>query len=149
MTTQWILAVLHLLALGIGLGAAYTRSRALKGPLDDAALSRVFLADSWWAVAGVLWIGTGVMRAFLGFGKGTEYYMGTGLFHAKLGLVVAILVLEAIAMPTLMRWRKQRRAGQPVDASKARMLAMISHSQAGIVVIIVFLAAAIARGMWR
>ncbi|MBZ0269431.1 DUF2214 family protein [bacterium] len=149
MTTQWILAVLHTLALGIGLGAAYTRSRALRGPFDDAAFSRVFLADMWWGIAGALWIVTGLMRAFFGYGKGTEFYMGTALFHVKLTLVFAILVLEALPMATLIRWRKQRRAGGPVDTSSARTLARISHAQAGIVVIIVFLAAAIARGMWR
>ena len=149
MTSEWFLAVLHLLALGFGLGAAYARSRALRGPFDDAAFARVFLADTWWGIAGLLWIVTGLMRAFFGFGKGTEFYMGTGLFHAKLGLVVLILVLEGVAMPTLLKWRRQRRAGAPVDTSKARMLAIISHSQAGLVVIIVFLAAAISRGMWR
>ena len=149
MTTQWIFAVLHLLALGIGLGAAYARSRALKGTLDDAGLGRVFLADTWWGVAGGLWIVTGVMRAFFGFGKGTDFYLGTAFFHVKLTLVFAILVLEALPMATLIRWRKERRAGGPVDTSKARMLARISHAQAGIVVIIVLLASAIARGMWR
>jgi putative membrane protein len=149
MVTQWILAVLHLLALGIGLGAAYARSRALRGTLDDAGFGRVFLADTWWGIAGALWIVTGVMRAFFGFGKGLDFYLGTALFHVKLTLVFAILVLEVLPMVTLIQWRRQRRSGGPVDTSRARALARISHAQAGIVVIIVFLAAAIARGMWR
>jgi putative membrane protein len=149
MTIRWLLASLHLLALGFGLGAAYARARALRGTLDDAGLSRVFLADRWWAIAGVLWIVTGVLRAFFGFEKGTAFYMGTGLFHAKLGLVVLILVLEVWPMVTLMRWRKARRAGESPDTSAARTLARISHAQAGFVVLIVLLATAIARGMWR
>jgi putative membrane protein len=149
MTLRWILATLHLLALGFGLGAAYARSRALKGKLDDAGLSRVFLADTWWGIAGLLWIVTGVIRAFFGVEKGTAYYMGTGLFHAKLGLVVVILALEVLPMTTLIRWRSQRKRGETPDTSKARALAAISHAQAGIAVIIVLLATAIARGMWR
>lgn len=149
MTIQWLLASLHLLALGIGLGAAYARSRSLRGPLDDAGLSRVFLADTWWGIAGILWIVTGVLRAFFGFGKGAEFYLSTGLFHAKLGLVVVILALEVWPMVTLMRWRRQRREGQSPDTSAARAIARISHAQAGLVVIIVFLATAIARAMWR
>jgi putative membrane protein len=149
MTLRWILASLHLLALGLGLGAAYARSRALRGPLDAAGLSRVFLADMWWGIAGVLWIVTGVLRAFFGIEKGTEYYMATGLFHAKLGLVLLILVLEVWPMATLMRWRAQRRGGGTVDTSAARAIARISHAQAGFVVIIVLLATAISRGMWR
>lgn len=149
MTLRWILASLHLLALGFGLGGAYARARALRGPLDDTGLSRVFLADLWWGVAGLLWITTGLVRAFSGVEKGAAYYLGTGLFHAKLGLVVVILALEAWPMATLMRWRAQRRAGGPVDTSAARAIARISHAQAGIVFLIVFLATAIARGMWR
>jgi len=149
MIALWILAALHVLALGIGLGASYARARALRGPLDDAGLARVFLADGWWGVAGALWIVTGVMRAFFGFGKGTEYYLSTGLFHAKLGLFVVILLLEAWPAVTLLKWRRQRRAGGPVDTSRAPALARISHAQAGLVVVVVFLATAIARGMWR
>ncbi|HMB70721.1 MAG TPA: DUF2214 family protein [bacterium] len=149
MELRWILATLHLLALGFGLGGAYARSRALKGTLDDAGLSRVFLADLWWGIAGLLWIVTGVIRAFFGVEKGTAYYMGTGLFHAKLGLVVLILALEVLPMTTLIRWRAQRKRGETPDTSNAGTLAKISHSQAGIVVIIVFLAAAISRGMFR
>ena len=149
MTVSWLLATLHLLALGLGLGAAYARARALKGTLDDAGFSRVFLSDALWGVAGFLWISTGVMRAFFGFEKGTAFYMSTGLFHAKLALVLAILALEIWPMVTLIRWRAQRRAGQTVDTSKARALAKISHAQAGITVIIVFLATAIARGIGR
>jgi putative membrane protein len=149
MTLRWILASLHLFALGIGLGAAYARSRALRGTLDDAGLSRVFLADLWWGIAGVLWIATGLVRAFTGIEKGAEFYLGTGLFHAKLGLVAVIVLLETWPMITLMRWRAQRRGGGTVDTSESRAIARISHAQAGIVVIIVFLATAIARGMWR
>jgi putative membrane protein len=149
MTLRWILATLHLLALGIGLGAAYARARALKGTLDDAGLSRVFLADALWGVAGATWIATGLIRAFSTIEKGSEFYLSTGLFHAKLGLVALILLLEVWPMVVLLRWRGQRRAGGPVDTSAARAIARISHAQAGITVIIVFLATAIARGMWR
>ena len=46
------LAVIHLLALGIGLGAVYARARALHrvGTAADA-LGRAFVADSWWAAS--------------------------------------------------------------------------------------------------
>ena len=33
MTIRWILAALHLLALGIGLGAVWSRGRLLRQPL--------------------------------------------------------------------------------------------------------------------
>jgi putative membrane protein len=147
MTLRWIFATLHLLALGLGLGAVYARAKSLRGPLDDAGLSRVFLADAFWGLAGLLWLITGLARAFGGLEKGTAYYLSQGLFHAKLGLFVVVLVLEIWPMITLARWRYARRAGNLPDTSKARALAAISHAQAGIVVVIVFLATAIARGL--
>jgi putative membrane protein len=147
MPLRWLIATLHLLALGIGLGAVYARAKSLRGPLDDAGLARVFLADAFWGLAGVLWLVTGVARAFGGLEKGTAYYLSDGLFHAKLGLFVAVLVLEVWPMATLMRWRSARRAGRALDTSGARALAAVSHAQAGIVVVIVLLATAIARGL--
>ena len=37
-----------------------TAGRALQAPLDVPALRRVFYADTWWGIAAVLWIGTGL-----------------------------------------------------------------------------------------
>ncbi len=71
MTIRWLLAAIHLLALGLGFGAVWARGRALRGELDPAGLRRAFYADTWWGVAAVLWIGTGLVRAFGGFEKGS------------------------------------------------------------------------------
>jgi len=143
----WLFATLHLLALGLGLGAVYARAKSLRGKLDDAGLARVFLADSFWGLAGILWLVTGLARAFGGLEKGTAYYLARPLFHAKLGLFVLVLALEIWPMTTLARWRFARRAGNLPDTSRARALSAVSHAQAGIVVVIVFLATAIARGL--
>jgi len=46
MTIRWLLAALHLLALGIGLGAVWARGRALQADLDVSGLRRVVYADT-------------------------------------------------------------------------------------------------------
>jgi len=84
MTLRWLLAAVHLLALGVGLGAVWARGRALKGELDAAGLRRAFYADTWWGVAAILWIGTGLARAFGGFEKGSFYYLHNHFFWAKM-----------------------------------------------------------------
>ncbi len=58
MTIRWLLAAVHLLALGVGLGAVWARGRALQVQLDVPGLRRVFYADAWWGIAALLWIGT-------------------------------------------------------------------------------------------
>lgn len=79
------LAVTHLLALGIGLGAIHGRGRALNAlAADPGALRRAFAADSWWGIAAVLWIGTGLWRVLAGTEKTPSYYAtnGAGLTDA-------------------------------------------------------------------
>ena len=69
MTIRWLLAAFHLLGLGVGLGAVLARGRAFQAQLDVLGLRRVFYADAWWGIAAIVWIGTGLVRAFGGFDR--------------------------------------------------------------------------------
>jgi putative membrane protein len=143
---RFLLAATHLLALGIGLGAVWARGRALRGIVDNAALRRAFAADAWWGVSAVLWLATGLARLLAATEKSTEYYLRNPLFHAKMGLFLLILVLEAWPMITLMRWRRALGRNQTATFGAARRIARISTIEAFIVVVIVFVATALARG---
>jgi putative membrane protein len=146
MTLRWLLASLHLLALGLGLGAVWVRGRALSSKLDDRGLRSVFLADMWWGIAAFLWIGTGVWRLLAGLEKNTGYYFQNHLFLTKMGLLAIVLVLEVWPMITLIKWRRQVMAGGFPVTRVAPALARISFAQAVLVVLMVFLAAGMARG---
>lgn len=147
MGLRWVLAALHLLALGIGLGAVWARRRALLGPLDAPGLRRVFYADAWWGASAGLWIATGLLRAFAGFEKGAAYYLHNPLFLTKMGLLVAILFLELGPMRGLIRWRRELGRGPAPDTSRAPAYATASLLQAALVVLMVFLATGMARGL--
>ena len=55
------------LALAIGLPKARPRAgRALAGPLDGPGLRRPFAAETRWGVAALVWVATGLVRAFAG-----------------------------------------------------------------------------------
>jgi putative membrane protein len=144
---RWIVASLHLLALAIGFGSIVARGRALRGTLDAGGLSRVFLADTFWGIAAVLWLATGIPRAFAGLEKGTAYYLGSPLFRLKMGVFLLILALEVWPMVTLIRWRIQLRKGTPIDTTPARAMGRISDLEALLVVTMVFIATALARGL--
>lgn len=141
-----VLSALHLIALAIGLPAVFLRGRALKGPLDAAGVSRVLAADSVWGIAALLWLATGLMRAFGGFEKGAEIYLHNRLFHAKLGLFILILLLEIRPMVTLIRWRIARAKGLAPDTSSAKALYLLNHIELAVVVVMIFVAAFMARG---
>lgn len=78
-TLRWLVAASHLLALAIGSGAICVRAWSLRGTLTEDRLRIVFRADSLWGLAALVWIGTGVWRAFGGLEKGTAYYASSAL----------------------------------------------------------------------
>jgi putative membrane protein len=144
------LAALHLLALGIGLGAIRARAAALRAPPSDDALRRAFRADTMWGVAAVLWIATGLWRLVGATEKSTGYYLTNHVFLTKMGLLVLVLALEVWPMSMLIRWRGAHGRGGVPDAvappAKARRIALISDIEAALVVLMVFAAVAMARG---
>lgn len=146
MLIRWLLAAVHLLGLGIGLGAVWTRARVLRGELDARGIRRALQADSWWAAAAAIWISTGLARAFAGFEKGTDYYLGNHLFWTKMALLGVILVLEVRPIVTFGRWRRALGQGRQPDTQDAPALARTSTHQAFVVIVMVFLATAMARG---
>ena len=90
---RWLLAAIHLLALGLGLGAVWVRARALGAdPADHGTLGRALAADSAWGAAAFLWIGTGLWRllaTLAGAALGGIIATRVGIFHGlwSLGLV--------------------------------------------------------------
>jgi putative membrane protein len=147
MMARWLAASFHLLALGIGLGAVWALGRALRSSLDAGALRQVFLADTLWGLAAMLWISTGLWRLLAGLEKGTGYYLQNHVFLTKMALLALVLLLEIRPMITLIRWRKTVARGQAPDTTAAPLLARISFVQAGLIVLMVFAAAAMARGV--
>lgn len=146
MIVQWLVASIHLLALGVGFAGVFFRARALRGPLDAAGLGRVFMADNLWGVAAMLWIGSGVYRLFA-LDKGLAYYLATPWFHAKMGMFGLAMLLELWPMVVLIRWRLALRKGEPVDTAPARKFAIISDVETLVIMLMVLAAAAMARGM--
>jgi putative membrane protein len=148
---QWIAASLHLIALGLGLGAVLTRGNVLREPISTSSLRRAFRADTLWGIAAVLWIVTGLWRVFGSFEKGVPYYTHNMLFMAKMTFLILILAIEIGPAVTLVKWRVALlKKGQPPESvatpQAAKRIAMVSHVQALLVVLMVILAAGMARG---
>ncbi|MGH7507977.1 MAG: DUF2214 family protein [Gemmatimonadales bacterium] len=150
MALRWLLAASHLLALGIGLGAVWARARALGAVArgdDPAAVGRTLIADTWWGVAAMIWIGTGLWRLFAGTEKPPAYYYGSHVFWTKMAMLGAVLVLELAPMVGLIRWRTALRRGEAPGLGPAQRWARISRVQAGLVILMLLAATAMARGL--
>jgi len=145
-----ILASLHLVALGIGLGSVLARGTALRELPTRESLHRVFRADLLWGIAAALWISTGLWRLFGETEKTASFYFSNHLFLTKMGLLVVVLAFELWAASTLGRWRRAVGRGEAPETvfspSVARRIATISHVEATLVVLMVVLAVSMARG---
>lgn len=149
MLIKWVLAALHLLAFGFALAAVLARGRALRRlRTDDPRSFRdVFVVDNIWGVSAGILLVTGAFRAFGGLEKGSFYYLHQPLFHLKITAFVAILALEVVPMFALIKWRIAFKKNQPIDTSRSRRFARISHMEAALMVVIVIAATGMARGI--
>lgn len=151
MITASLIAASHVLALGIGLGAVYTRGLAIRRfmvtPRDSEELNRLLMADNFWGLAAILWLSTGLARAFGGLEKGTQWYLQNGMFHLKLGLFGLVFLLEIWPMITFIRWRIQRARGDlSFDVGVLPKFRVINDIEVGLVIVIPFVASLMARG---
>ena len=140
---MWLAALvsaMHILGISLSFGGITLRSYALKRGRIPLALH----TDTAWGIGAVLMIGTGLARAFAGLEKGTDFYLATSGFHLKMTLVGLVCLLEVWPMITLIRWRM---TPDLRNEQTARTLARISHVQLVLMVVIVFVAAAMARGV--
>ncbi|QMI46107.1 DUF2214 family protein [Burkholderia sp. MBR-1] len=150
MIVRWLLAAVHLMAFGVAFAGIAARNRALRRVIASAQaadLPGVFKADAVWGASALVLIATGLARAFGGFEKGTAYYLHEPLFHLKMTALVLILLLEIVPMLGLLRWRGTVRRQQTPDLRRARTYVRIGHWQAVLVMVIVFAAAGMARGI--
>ncbi|MBJ2345665.1 MULTISPECIES: DUF2214 family protein [Pseudomonas] len=148
MLAHWSLAAIHLLAFALGFWAVLTRGTALRRLAGGADVVRnVLVADNVWGLSALVLLVTGGMRAFAGYEKGADYYLHQPLFHLKMTLFVAILLLEIAPMIALIKWRIALGKGGAIDPSRAGRFARISHLEALLLILMVIAATGMARGV--
>jgi putative membrane protein len=143
-----LLSTLHLFAFAIGLPGVFLRGVGLRALRNDpTAVERTLMADNAWGVAALLWLVTGLLRAFGSFEKGSGYYLHSGPFLIKMALVIFVFSLEVWPMVTFIKWRIAKGKGLPLDFSKVAKLARVNDVEVALTVVAPFFASAMARGM--
>ena len=147
LATGLVVASLHLLALGMGLGGLWSRARALHDSLrrsgEPRAFGRAFAGDAWWSAAVLLWLITGVWWLATGAANLSSIYAVDPGFFVKMALFVVVLALEVWPMTKFVRWRLSRAAPK---APELRRIETISYLQCVLVTGIVVAAASRTRG---
>ena len=141
------LAAVHLMALALGIGALLQRARALAAAEREEQLKRVLFWDNLYALVAVIWLGSGVWRAFSSVEKGSAYYLSNHVFWTKLLLLAILLGLEGVAMVTFIGWRIRLAKKQPISLERKGRLLRIHWAEFWLVLGIIAMATLMARGV--
>lgn len=147
MLTDFLLASLHHLA-AFGLVAIIACEFVLLRPgLDGATARRIAALDGFYGLAALLVLVAGLSRVFFGT-KGGDYYLGSLAFWAKISVFIAIGLLSIAPTLRFNAWRRAL-AGDPswvpLEADVLGTKRYV-HAEAGLLVLLPILAAAMARG---
>jgi len=137
----------HLLSLALGVLSLTARARALAAAERDEDLKPVFFWDGVYGLVAIVWIGSGLWRAFGGVEKGSDYYLSNHVFWTKMLLLAALLVLEGILAATFVRWRIQLRKRVPVSLARKARLVRFHWAEFWLLLGMVTMAALMARGV--
>ncbi len=144
-----VLSAVHLLSLAAGLACLASRYHVMAAPFGPDRVKRVLTIDNVAGLVAITWIGSGLWRAFGGVDKGTDFYLASWAFWLKMGLLCVVLGVEMLPMITFIRWRMRLEKGLPVDTSVAPLLRRLTLYEMVAVALMVFVAAAMARGVGR
>jgi putative membrane protein len=150
------LASIHYLALAIGFWGLSERTVAAKKLSKDPSLQNqllpiIFRSDNLWGIASLLWIISGLMRAFGNYEKASEFYVTNGFFHAKISIFVVVFAVELMPMIRLIRARLELRQNPDSIPLSPQMLRGIFRSgmvEIHLLVVMVIFATLMARGVW-
>ncbi|HZY79433.1 MAG TPA: DUF2214 family protein [Cyclobacteriaceae bacterium] len=148
MDLRYLIATIHILTFGLGFASCWMRASALGKLKDQSGVDAVLFADNLWGIAALLWILTGLWRAFGGLEKGSEFYLHNAAFLVKMSLFILVFALEMRPMITFIKWRIQKTKGLTIDLSSAQSLSRISYLELILLIPIVFMATAMARGIF-
>ena len=141
-----LLAYGHYLALALGAGSIGLRATRLREAKAGGSPSGILVADNLWGIAALLWIVTGLMRAFAGFEKGSAYYLQNPWFWIKMGLFLFLFLLELWPMITFIRWRiAKKETVAESDLPTLRKFSLISRAELLLVLLIPLFAVVMAR----
>lgn len=106
-----VAAYLHYLSIFVLFALLTLEHRLFRLPLDlERARSLIHIDIAYGLSAGLALL-TGAARV-VWFGKGLDYYLHNGLFHAKLGLYILIALLSGLPTFVFLNWRNALKAGQ-------------------------------------
>ena len=142
-----LLASLHHLVVFLLVAILAAEFTLLRPGLSGGRIAQLARIDAAYGAVATLVIIVGTFRVIFG-ASGWEYYVGNHAFWAKMAAFVAMGLLTIQPTLAIRRWAKalQGDSGYAIPASELASCRRYLHLQAGILVLIPILAAAMALG---
>ena len=143
-----LFAFLHHIAAFTLFAALVVELILIREVLTVGTARRLQVADMVFGISAGVLIVVGLLRVFY-FEKGAYYYFHTWTFIAKLALFVIIGLVSIVPTREFLSWRKAVKQGQApsVSPDKVRSLRSIMHWELVGVVLIILMAALMAKGV--
>jgi putative membrane protein len=143
-----LFAFLHHVAAFTLVAALVVEFVLLRDELTVRSARKIQVADMVFGIAAGALLVVGFVRV-LYFEKGAFYYFHTWTFMAKLTLFVVVGLISIIPTIEFLSWRDAVRQGQvpSVSAHKLRSLRLIIHLELVGIVLILLMAALMAKGV--
>jgi putative membrane protein len=119
----------------------------LQSSLDGSTIKRVAVLDLFFGIFASLAVLAGFARVFFG-AKGPDAYFSNHIFWTKIGLFALIGLISIMPTLNFIAWRRQSKADPNwlPDVSKVRKIKRLVHIEAGLLILLPILGAAMARG---
>jgi putative membrane protein len=140
-------AYLHFLGMMCLLAALVGEHLLLGGDLDSKRTRQLVNTDLVYRIAVAVVLVTGLLRLTF-FGKGIAFYTGSALFHAKMGLFVAVVALSLYPTKCFREMRRELRDGAAsrLGVAHRRRLTMFVRAELASLVLIPSFAVLMGRG---
>lgn len=142
-----IAAYLHFMAISLLFALLLLEHHLFRQPLTLERARSLFRIDIVFGISAAVVLASGIARATF-YGKGLDYYLNNSLFHAKVGLFVAVAILSIYPTLTFLRWRRALTESQAprVSSSTARWVTAAIRLELMLLLLIPLLAVFMARG---
>jgi len=143
-----LFAFLHHIAAFTLFAALVVELILIREVLTVGTARRLHVADMVFGISAGVLIVISILRVFY-FEKGAYYYFHTWTFIAKLALFLIIGLVSIVPTLEFLSWRKAVKQGQApsVSPDKVRALRSIMHWELAGVVVIILMAALMAKGV--
>lgn len=142
-----VAAYLHFVAIFLLFALLTLEHQLFSPPLDFKRARSLFRVDIAFGIVAGLVLITGLARAML-YGKGMDYYLNNGFFHAKITLFVVVALLSIYPTVTFLKWRPALKAGQVpiISPASTRWVRIIIRVELLALLLIPLFATLMARG---